>query len=94
MEFHHAGENKHFADENKVLKSIEPLHFVSVHQLRNAQGFVCASNDFILNHLLPRNLAEFVAKLRDVCTPRNLKGGIGSLFDPCGNAMGRRPYCL
>ena len=24
---------------------------------------------------------------------RNLKGGIGSLFDPCVNAMGRRPYC-
>ena len=24
--------------------------------------------------------------------PRNLKGGIGSLFDPCVNAMGRRPY--
>ena len=25
--------------------------------------------------------------------PRNLKGGIGSLFAPCVNAMGRRPYC-
>ena len=25
--------------------------------------------------------------------PRNLKGGIRSLFDPCVNAMGRRPYC-
>ena len=24
---------------------------------------------------------------------RNLKGGIGSLFDPFVNAMGRRPYC-
>ena len=24
--------------------------------------------------------------------PRNLKGVIGSLFDPCINAMGRRPY--
>ena len=25
--------------------------------------------------------------------PRNSKGGIGSLFDPCVNAMRRRPYC-
>ena len=25
--------------------------------------------------------------------PRNLKGEIGSLFDPCVNAIGRRPYC-
>ena len=25
--------------------------------------------------------------------PRNLKRGIGSLFDPCDNAMGWRPYC-
>ena len=24
---------------------------------------------------------------------RNLKWGIGSLFDPCVNTMGRRPYC-
>ena len=24
--------------------------------------------------------------------PRNLKGGIGSLFDPCVNAMGLRPF--
>ena len=24
--------------------------------------------------------------------PRNLKGGIGPLFDPCVNAMGRRPF--
>ena len=24
---------------------------------------------------------------------RNLKGGIGSLFDPCVNAMVRQPYC-
>ena len=23
-----------------------------------------------------------------------LKGGIGSLFDPCVNDMGQRPYCL
>ena len=23
--------------------------------------------------------------------PRNFKGGIGSLFDPCVNAMGRQP---
>ena len=26
--------------------------------------------------------------------PRNLKGGIGSLFDPCVNTMGQRPYWL
>ena len=26
-------------------------------------------------------------------TPRNLKGGIWSLFDPCVNAIGWRPYC-
>ena len=25
--------------------------------------------------------------------PRNLRRGIGSLFDPCVNALGRRPYC-
>ena len=25
--------------------------------------------------------------------PRNLKRGIGSLFDHCVNAMGQRPYC-
>ena len=25
--------------------------------------------------------------------PRNLKGEIGSLFDPCVNGMGGRPYC-
>ena len=32
-------------------------------------------------------------KMYDVSWPRNLKGGIGSLFDPCVNAVGRRPYC-
>ena len=26
--------------------------------------------------------------------PRNLKGGIWSLFEPCVNALGRQPYCL
>ena len=30
--------------------------------------------------------------LPDAICPRNLKGGIGSLFDPCINAMERRPY--
>ena len=28
----------------------------------------------------------------DVFLSRNLKRGIGSLFDPCVNAMGRQPY--
>ena len=27
------------------------------------------------------------------CKSRNLKGGIGSLFDPCVNVVERRPYC-
>ena len=43
---------------------IKPLHIV--HQLRDAQCWVCASNVFILNHLLPRNFAEFVGKFPDV----------------------------
>ena len=29
----------------------------------------------------------------DMFYSRNLKGGIGSLFDSCVNAMGWRPYC-
>ena len=28
-----------------------------------------------------------------VIHPRNLKGGIGSLFYPCVSAMGQQPYC-
>ena len=63
----HAGENKHFASENKVL--MKSLHIApAVHQLGDAQRWVHASNVFISNHLLPRNFAEFVAKLPDVRT--------------------------
>ena len=29
----------------------------------------------------------------EVLYARNLKGGIGSLFDPCVNTTGQRPYC-
>ena len=39
---------------------------------------------------------DVTANLKRYCTdctvPRNLKGGIGSLFDPPVNAMVRRPY--
>ena len=38
-------------------------------------------------------LSACLLTLYDLLTPRNLKGGIGSLFDPCVNAMGRRPHC-
>ena len=40
-------------------------------------------------------LVSYLVELIYICNyyqPRNLKGGIGSLFDPCVNAMGRRPY--
>ena len=50
-----------------MLKSIKPLHIApTVHQLRDTQRWVRALNLFILNHLLSRNFAEFVAKLLDV----------------------------
>ena len=46
---------------------IKPLHIApTAHCTRNAQRRVHSSNVFILNHLLPRNLAEFVANLPDV----------------------------
>ena len=46
---------------------IKPLHIApTAHQLHDAQRWVRASNVFILNHLLPRNFAELVAKLPDV----------------------------
>ena len=39
------------------------------------------------------NGLSFPKEGQHVDQTRNLKGGIGSLFDPCINAMGRWPYC-
>ena len=52
------------------------------------QQFLVLSGLFVLCEWLAphsRQLSQF--------EPRNLKGGIRSLFDPCVNAMGRQPYC-
>ena len=40
----------------------------------------------ILNNQFSLNMGEIMMR------PKNLKGGIGSLFDFCVNVMGRRPY--
>ena len=46
-------------------------------------------------HLKKKKNSEILQNKKKQCFvfgPRNFKGGIGSLFDPCVNAMGRRPY--
>ena len=48
-------------------KYIKPLHIAPALHTRRSALHVCASNVFILNHLLPRNLGKFVANLPDVC---------------------------
>ena len=36
----------------------------------------------------------YLCTWREILYPlRNLKGGVGSLFDPCVNVMGWQPYC-
>ena len=66
VELHHASENKHFAGENKVLKSIDQATaywaYYAAHLLHDAQSWVSGSKVLILNHVLPRNFDEFVAK--------------------------------
>ena len=54
---------------NRSNQLIKPLHIAPIaNQLYDAQHWVRASNVFILNHLLPMNFAEFVAKLADFRT--------------------------
>ena len=45
--------------------------------------------NFIYNNLY---LCQQLVEQYSLNNPRNLKGGIESLFDHCANAMGRRPY--
>ena len=66
----HAGENKHFAGDNKVLKSINQVTAYCTYCASIAQRSALSAciKYFYLNHLLPRNFAAVVAKLPDIRT--------------------------
>ena len=78
---------------------------VKVDAKSDAILFNIAGSFFFLNFFLLQASASNVPKSflsYSICIsrilgiehlPRNLKGGIRSLFDPCVNATGHRPYC-
>ena len=54
------------------------------HYYREEKFYTCREHHF-KEMSKKQNLSQYAS--------RNLKGDIGSLFDPCVNAMGQRPYC-